>query len=242
MSISILNRGASGGLKPELTVTAPSGSTIDLLRNGIIVATYTLGASETEHTFIVKVGTYMVRGMLGEKSNTAEVVIDTVGRYSIKIKYGFYLIENGQLNEDITFSTDIAWTGYGTVTYNSDNVHLNLKPRSDSQGNSVSIFTGILDLSEFSKAHIRCSYDSCYGYSHRYNDGFGFNVDDGNTWASTAEQMDYYVLIKDSATDVTLTVDVSKITNAVCRVVLNNQSKGSGSTPNQVWIYDIWLE
>ena len=47
MSISILNRGASGGLKPELTVTAPAGSTIDILQNSIIVDTYTFASSET---------------------------------------------------------------------------------------------------------------------------------------------------------------------------------------------------
>ena len=88
MSISILNRGASGGLKPELTVTAPSGSTLYLLQNGIIVATYTLGVSETEHTFTVRVGTYTVRGMLGTHTKSFEVVIDTVGRFCTEIVYG----------------------------------------------------------------------------------------------------------------------------------------------------------
>lgn len=88
MSISILNRGASGGLKPELTVTAPSGSTIDLLKNGIIVATYTLSASETEHTFVVKVGTYTVRGTLKGYTRTISVVIDTVGQYAVKCPVG----------------------------------------------------------------------------------------------------------------------------------------------------------
>lgn len=83
MSISILNRGGtSGGLKPELIVTAPSGSTIDLLQNWIIVATYTLGASETEHTFMVKVGAYTVRKILGANTESVDIVIDAVGRYS----------------------------------------------------------------------------------------------------------------------------------------------------------------
>ncbi len=83
MSISILNRGASGGLKPELTVTAPSGSTIDLLQNGIIVETYTLGTNETRHTFVAKVGTYIVRRTLDTNTAEIEVLIDVVGQYSV---------------------------------------------------------------------------------------------------------------------------------------------------------------
>lgn len=87
MSISIMNRGASGGLKPELVVTAPSGSTIDLMQNGIIVSTYTLGSSATEHTFSVKVGTYTVRGILDNDEKSIDVIIDAVGRYTVHIEY-----------------------------------------------------------------------------------------------------------------------------------------------------------
>ena len=107
MSISILNRGASGGLKPELTVAAPSGSTIDLLQNGIIVDTYTLGASETEHTFVVKVGTYTVRGTLGEQNRSVEVVIDAVGQYVCKVIYGTPI---GELAVGSTVKTNVNGT------------------------------------------------------------------------------------------------------------------------------------
>jgi len=102
MSISILNRGASGGLKPELTVIAPSGSTIDLLQNGIVVSTYTLGADETEHTFVVKVGTYTVRGALEDKVQSKEMVIDAVGQYSVTIDYKLWLYREGDECEDVT--------------------------------------------------------------------------------------------------------------------------------------------
>lgn len=87
MSISILNRGASGGLKPELTVTAPSGSTIDIMKGSIIIDTYTLGASETEHTFVLKIGDYIVCGTLGTNTKSVEVVIDAVAQYELLIKY-----------------------------------------------------------------------------------------------------------------------------------------------------------
>lgn len=112
MSISILNRGASGGLKPELTVTASSGSTIDLLQNGIIVATYTLGADETEHTFIVKVGTYTVRGTLGTNTNEAEVVIDAVGQFNVSLTY--YQVPRNGLIAEYLFENDTASVIYDT--------------------------------------------------------------------------------------------------------------------------------
>ena len=102
MSISILNRGASGGLKPELIVTAPAGSIIDLLQNGIIIDTYTLGASETEHTFVVKVGTYTVRGTLGTKVQNKEVAIEVAGQYEVEIDYKLWLYREGDECEDVT--------------------------------------------------------------------------------------------------------------------------------------------
>ncbi|MBO7294469.1 MAG: hypothetical protein J6U65_03540 [Bacteroidaceae bacterium] len=112
MSISILNRGASGGLKPELTVAAPSGSTIDILQNGIVVSTYTLGADETEHTFVVKVGTYTVRGTRGDKVQSKEMVIDTVGQYSVTIDYKLWLYREGDLCEDVTGGWACEEVGY----------------------------------------------------------------------------------------------------------------------------------
>lgn len=122
MSISILNRGGiSGGLKPELTVTAPSGSTIDLMQNGIIVATYTLGASETEHTFMVKVGTYTVRGTLETQMKSVEVVIDAVGQYAVKIQYNLVIYDNGAF---VTPSTYFATGGTSNLSITMESDHL----------------------------------------------------------------------------------------------------------------------
>ena len=136
MSISILNRGgASGGLKPELTVIAPSGSTIDILQNGSIVDTYTLGVDETKHTFSVNVGTCIVRGTRDDETVEAEVVIDVVGQYETKIDYQFnyvLLYDHGDEHEDITggFSgcAVTSQTGYSTaapsVTKNADHIYI----------------------------------------------------------------------------------------------------------------------
>lgn len=128
MSISILNRGASGGLKPELTVIAPAGSTIDLLQNGVIVATYTLGSAETEHTFIVKVGTYTVRGTL-VKVQSKEVVIDVVGQYAVEIDYKLWLYREGDEYEAVTggwYISPMAGTT-GTPIFTKESARLSIR-------------------------------------------------------------------------------------------------------------------
>lgn len=67
-----------------------------------IVDTYTLGENETEHTFTVDLGTYTVTGTLGEKSKSVDVVIDTVGQYSVQIDYKLWLYREGDECEDVT--------------------------------------------------------------------------------------------------------------------------------------------
>lgn len=125
MSISVLNRGGtSGGLKPELTVAAPSGSTIDLLQNGIIVATYTLGANETEHTFVVKVGSYTVRASGEGKADEKSVVVDRVGRYNVSLEYMLWLYREGDECEDVTGGWALENGGGGSLTKNADHMVL----------------------------------------------------------------------------------------------------------------------
>ena len=74
------------GLRPQLIVKAPSGSQIDLLKNGIILNTYTLGTNETECSFIVDIGEYNVKIGTKEKYLT----IDVIGQYFIEFKKDFY--------------------------------------------------------------------------------------------------------------------------------------------------------
>lgn len=114
MSISILNRGASGGLKPELIVTAPAGSTIDLLQGGIIIDTYTLGLSETAHVFVVKMGSYTVTGTLGTDTNSVDVIVDSVKQYGVIIGYWYGMTT--------TFpSADSSWViEGGTFSYSTN--------------------------------------------------------------------------------------------------------------------------
>lgn len=75
-------------LTPEIIVTAPEGSTLDLIQNGVVLQSYTLSGTETQHTFIVNdIGTYTVIGTLGSKSDSEDVLIETVGQYKVDIDY-----------------------------------------------------------------------------------------------------------------------------------------------------------
>lgn len=87
MIINPISKGGKG-LLPEIIVTAPSGSTLDLMQGGVVLQTYTLSSTETQHTFIVKnTGTYTVRGTSGSDTASVEVVVDVVGIYNISIRF-----------------------------------------------------------------------------------------------------------------------------------------------------------
>lgn len=103
MSISILNRGGSGGgMKPELTVICPQGGSVDVVKNGVVVGTHVFTSGETEHTFIVGLGDYSVIGTKGSSTKTVNVLIDVVTRYSVTIAYEQYLYYNGNEYTEFT--------------------------------------------------------------------------------------------------------------------------------------------
>lgn len=111
MSISILNRGASGGLKPELIITAPAGSTISLLQDSKTIDTYTLGENETTHLFKVKFGNYTVTGTSGSYTNSSEIIVDFAKQYNIVISL------NRVVNGD--FLNDLEGWSYGGTGSNA---------------------------------------------------------------------------------------------------------------------------
>lgn len=124
MIINPISKGGNG-LLPEIIVTAPSGSTLDLMQGSVVLQTYTLSSTETQHTFTVKnTGTYTVRGTSGSDTASVEVVVDVVGRYSCTISYfnGLKLYWLGDECEDVTGGWE--HTGTGSLTKNSDNLQI----------------------------------------------------------------------------------------------------------------------
>ena len=77
-----------GGLKPEITVTAKAGALLNLhyKDSSIILKSYQLGESETQHTFVVSVSdtAYVVEDVTNGKS--VEVLVDVVAQYSVEIE------------------------------------------------------------------------------------------------------------------------------------------------------------
>lgn len=246
MSISILNRGASGGLKPELTVIAPSGSTIDILQNGIVVSTYTLGASETEHTFVVKVGTYTVRGTLGTDTAEVEAVIDTVGQYEVTIDYKLWLYREGDectgitggWNETNFYQAD---SNRVQLSKNADNMAVNIPVWNTSGGwRKRGFATGNkFDLSKYSTLYVEVSSvnvsvangrafglvcpatslsDTLYGAWLEHTVGDGINIQELKTYST----------------------DISSITDE-CHIVFFG-AKGDGNYGCSASASAIWLE
>ena len=79
----------SGGLKPEIIVTAKAGALLNLhyKDSSIILQSYQLGTDETQYTFLVNVSetAYVIED--ATNSASVEVLVDAVAQYSVKIKY-----------------------------------------------------------------------------------------------------------------------------------------------------------
>lgn len=104
MSISILNRGASGGMTASIivkglgeadTVTASNGSKT---KNGVWNAT----DGYHEINGITDLGLCTVTATNGEKTTTQDVLIEVIGLYEIEMEYRFYLYNEGDECTDIT--------------------------------------------------------------------------------------------------------------------------------------------
>ena len=124
MIINPISYGGSG-LLPEIIVTAAAGSTLDLLQNGVVLKTYTLGSTETQHTFVVKnVGEYTVKSTLGDNTYSSNVLIETVGQYPVTITGKLYLYNYGDECESVTggWGSKQLWSEYpnGVTSKGSD--------------------------------------------------------------------------------------------------------------------------
>lgn len=87
MIINPINYG-NNGLMPEIIVTADEGSTLTLIQNDVILKTYILGSTKTQHTFVVKnVGEYTVRATKGTDATSRNVLVDIVMQYHIKLSF-----------------------------------------------------------------------------------------------------------------------------------------------------------
>lgn len=104
------------GLKPEIIVTAKAGALLNLHYKGssIILKSYQLGESETQHTFVVSVSetAYVVEDVTN--SSSIEVLVDAVAQYSVEIEYILWLYKDGDSCIEVT--GDWSATDKGALT------------------------------------------------------------------------------------------------------------------------------
>lgn len=170
MIINPISKGGKG-LLPEIIVTAPSGSTLDLMQGSVVLQTYTLSSTETQHTFTVKnTGTYTVRGTSGSDTASVEVVVDAIGQFSCTIEYSneLRLYWLGDECEDVTGGWDsngYSQSGWSvnSGTKNTNNMYLQASGN-DSSYISLLGTTNIVPLSNYTKLHIECKTSGLTNY------------------------------------------------------------------------------
>jgi hypothetical protein len=167
MIINPISLGCNG-LLPEIIVTAPSGSTLDLMQGSVVLQTCTLGSSETQHTFTVKkTGTYTVRGTNGSNTASVEVSVDEIGQYYVEMtidKGKLWLYKDGDECEDVTGGWGWCWklSTYtnGFITKNADNITFG--EETDGYGNLFLFTSNLIDMSRYSTLH--CIMDVTHSY------------------------------------------------------------------------------
>ena len=107
MKAKIEASGFTGGILPQIIVTAPTGSTVTATLDS---KTYTATESSGTWTFDVdKYGVYTVTATLGADTASEEVAVDIVKQYAVELKYiGIYgVIWDGTSSQALT-RTDAA--------------------------------------------------------------------------------------------------------------------------------------
>lgn len=91
MSISILNRGASGGLTASIFVEGLSESDTVTVNNGSKTKQGVWNSEKSRHeiTKIKDLGTWTVTATNGEKTITQDVLVDVISEYKVKMAFEF---------------------------------------------------------------------------------------------------------------------------------------------------------
>ena len=226
MIINPISYGGSG-LLPEIIVTAAAGSTLDLLQNGVVLKTYTLSSTETQHTFVVKnVGEYTVKSTLGDNTYSSNVLIETVGQYPVTITGKLYLYNYGDECESVTGGWN-AKNSNGSFTKNSTSFVL-ANGNANTNGLGVSV-SKLIDSSKYTKLVAQWSCELTGSTAHS-NVRVGFSPD-----ASKGDlNMNPYAM-KDANYSGLTEVDITS--DAVGRYVTFTNYGSIKAT-----VYAVWLE
>lgn len=121
---------ASGDLKPQIVVTAPTGSIVTCTTpGGIIIQGVEISGTWT-FADLPGLGTYTVNAALGTQSKTKSVVVDRAGMFEVNIFYRLYLYNLGDECVDVTG----GWTNQD-YKYTADGVEINCDPAEKREDN-----------------------------------------------------------------------------------------------------------
>ena len=138
---------SGGGLKSQIVVTAPTGSTVTCTTPGGIVIQGLEVSGTWTFSDLPGFGTYTITASLGSQSETESVVVDKVAEYRVAITYRLYLYNLGDECTDVTsgweFSVEqsnsntwdyyVSQQGTRTKKKNADNIELSLNSTSSGQ-------------------------------------------------------------------------------------------------------------
>lgn len=219
---------SSGGLVPQIIVTAPQGSTIT-----VDFDSYTLTGEETEHTFVVETGMHQIRGDFPNgKSKTEMVQVDKIAQFRIELDYRVWLYRNGDECTDVTggWTADRAYTagGWGishNLTFNVDSMYMWVT----TNGFDFVATQNLIDITPYSKICIErngnIGADTIY---------IAFNPNSSGNWSAG----DFVEHPSPSSTDFsTVSIDISHITGS--RYVILEVGQGRGKYMN---VRKVWLE
>ena len=219
----------SGGLKPEITVTAKAGALLNLhfKDSSIILQSYQLRAEETQHTFIVNASetAYVVEDVTNGKS--VEVLVDAVAVFVVEISYlPLYIVKDGTVQNGVQFEVsheNYNSSMYGTVSYDPLYIYRH--------GNGTTKLTTSVNLTGASKICATVSKCSTNDVETNYA-RFGVLADALTSYTSFGKNT--------SASSISPVLDVTSLAG-VNTVGMFLKSNAIGTFPS-VTVKDFWIE
>ena len=235
-----------GGLKPEISVTAKAGALLNLhyKDSSIILQSYQLGESETQHTFVVDVSetAYVVEDV--SNSLSVEVLVDSVSLFSVKIPYKTYLYKEGAEYTDITggwksfvSKTDLYYVNWHTAKKIDvspyTKICFDIEGKVGPSGDGLPIVAGFSNVSSESSVYIALdTYPRFYG---------GDNLDRGIVSLDIADVNEELFVVVGSRHNPYYSSgnEVSKGSNYLyidCNYIYSPGER------EYIWLYNAWLE
>lgn len=237
---------AGKSLKAFINVTAKADALLNLhyKDSSIILQSYQLRSSETQHAFNVDVSdtAYVIEDATNGKS--VEVLVDVFAVFNVKIFYGTYLFQRGDQCNSFTG----GWNTGTTDTNISASVGYTLY--SVSKGRYLSYDWGAfvytanaIDWSKYSTLNVLVAY----GTQSNNPDAMlqaGFTSVDPSHWNDMQKSVNISSYLSVGATDFTITFNISDITTTRQLLLLarSNTPQGYGDVCLEAHFSEVWIE